>query len=97
MLMRNRYGSTVDTCSTCATLNIKFFIKDFFREYYQIRKETFWHGTLVQTKCDALHDLVAFVQFKKREKHPWRSANFSKVSKSLITFEKISFNIQLFS
>ena len=23
--------------------------------------------------CDALHDLVPFVQFKKREKHPWRS------------------------
>ena len=26
--------------------------------------------------CDALRDLVAFVQFKKREKHPWRSVNF---------------------
>ena len=23
--------------------------------------------------CDALRDLVSFVQFKKREKHPWRS------------------------
>ena len=23
--------------------------------------------------CDALHDLVPFVQFQKREKHPWRS------------------------
>ena len=30
--------------------------------------------------CDALRDLVAFVQFKKREKHPWRSVNFSKVA-----------------
>ena len=30
--------------------------------------------------CDALHDLVPFVQFKKREKHPWRSVNFSKVA-----------------
>ena len=29
--------------------------------------------------CDALRDLVPFVQFKKREKHPWRSATFSKV------------------
>ena len=28
--------------------------------------------------CDALRDLVPFVQFKKREKHPWRSVNFSK-------------------
>ena len=26
-----------------------------------------------------LRDLVPFVQFKKREKHPWRSATFSKV------------------
>ena len=23
--------------------------------------------------CDALHDLVSFVQLTKREKHPWRS------------------------
>ena len=30
--------------------------------------------------CDALHDLVTFVQFKKRKKHPWRSVNFSKVA-----------------
>ena len=26
----------------------------------------------------ALYDLLPFVQFKKREKHPWRSVNFSK-------------------
>ena len=31
-------------------------------------------------KFDALRDLVPFVQFKKREKHPWRSVNFSKVA-----------------
>ena len=30
-------------------------------------------------KWDALRDLVSFVQFKKREKHPWRSVTFSKV------------------
>ena len=29
--------------------------------------------------CDALRDLVPFAQFKKREKHPWRSVAFSKV------------------
>ena len=28
----------------------------------------------------ALRDLVPFVQFKKREKHPWRSVNYSKVA-----------------
>ena len=27
---------------------------------------------------DALRDLVSFVQFKKHEKHPWKSATFSK-------------------
>ena len=30
--------------------------------------------------CDALSDLVPFIQFKKREKHPWRSATFIKVA-----------------
>ena len=29
--------------------------------------------------CDALRYLLPFVQFKKREKHPRRSVNFSKV------------------
>ena len=29
--------------------------------------------------CDALHDLVPFVQFKKREKRPWRSATLLKL------------------
>ena len=27
-----------------------------------------------------MRDLVSFVQFKKREKHPWRSITFSKVA-----------------
>ena len=30
--------------------------------------------------CDVLRDLVPIVQFKKREKHPWRSVTFSKVA-----------------
>ena len=30
--------------------------------------------------CDALRDLVPFVQFKKREKRPWRCVTFSKVA-----------------
>ena len=28
--------------------------------------------------CDFLRDLVPFVQFKKCEKHPWRSVTFSE-------------------
>ena len=31
-------------------------------------------------KPDALHDLVPFVQFKKREEHPWRSVTSSKAA-----------------
>ena len=37
------------------------------------------YEVLMLTKCDALRNLVPFVQFKKREKHPWRSITFSKV------------------
>ena len=37
-------------------------------------------GVDAQQICDALRDLVPFVQFTKREKHPWRSVNFSKVA-----------------
>ena len=36
--------------------------------------------TILIEICDTLRDLVPFVQFKKREKHPWRSVNFSKVA-----------------
>ena len=38
--------------------------------------------------CDALHDLVTFVQFKKREKHPWRSVNFSKLTLLHVCFSR---------
>ena len=41
--------------------------------YYQLIRIS-----LVQ--IDILRDLVPFVQFKKREKHPWRSVTFSKVA-----------------
>ena len=30
--------------------------------------------------CGALHDLIPFVQFKKRKKHPSRSVTFSNVA-----------------
>ena len=29
---------------------------------------------------DTLRDFVLFVQFKKREKHPWRGLTFTKVA-----------------
>ena len=34
----------------------------------------------VKDISDALRDLVTFVQFKKREKHPWKSVSFSKAT-----------------
>ena len=36
-----------------------------------------WFTGSKETICDALRDLVPFVQFKKREKHLLRSVNFS--------------------
>ena len=33
-----------------------------------------------------MHDLVPFAQFKKREKHPWKSVTFSKVNLSPYVF-----------
>ena len=40
-----------------------------------------WMNTFkVLSVCDGLRDLVTFVQFKNREKHPWSSVTFSKVA-----------------
>ena len=36
---------------------------------------TFWNI------CDVLRDLVPFVQFRKLEKHPWRSVTFSNLQR----------------
>ena len=33
---------------------------------------------------DVVRDLVPFLQLKKREKHPWRSATFSKRKVTLL-------------
>ena len=41
--------------------------------------------TSISLICDELRDLVPFAQFKKPEKHPWRSVNFRKVA-GLVTF-----------
>ena len=38
-------------------------------------------GIMINIICDALRHSVSFVQFTKREKHPWRSVNFSKVAR----------------
>ena len=52
-----------------------------------------YHFYNLKNVSDALRDLVPFVQFKKREKHPWRSVTFSKVagfsSKTNFAIERI--------
>ena len=45
----------------------------------------------IVNNCGALRDLVPFVQFKKREKHPWRSVNFSKVHQNHTTMTPQSY------
>ena len=54
--------------------------------------------TTIDSECDVLRDLVPFVQFQKREKHPWRSVNFSKVADfSLQLYSKVTFLHECFS
>ena len=43
-------------------------------------RENLHKTSLSMNPCDALRDLASFVQFKKREKHPWRGVTFSKVA-----------------
>ena len=45
-----------------------------------IRGNLFVNKKFEKDNCDALRNLVPFVQFKKRGKHPWKSVNFSKVA-----------------
>ena len=54
----------------------------FWCYYWYIFHTFYWQG--IQTQLyfhiwDVLHDLVLFVQFKKLEKHPWRSVILVKL------------------
>ena len=64
-------------------LQINFILFYQFKTFWNIFKEAehlFVVSIAVQSIWDALRDLVPFVQFKKREKHPWRCVVFSKVA-----------------
>ena len=52
---------------------------------------------LYSSICGALWDLVPFVQFKKREKHPCRSFTFSKVACKPATLLKVTLRHGCFS
>ena len=42
--------------------------------------ESMYNLTDRADNCGTLRDFVPFALFKKRENHPWRSVNFSKVA-----------------
>ena len=42
--------------------------------------EQIFHLHVKHFTCDALHNLVPFVQLKKTRKHAWRSVTFSTVA-----------------
>ena len=62
----------------------------FEKQNNNFHKNPFFSSTITEwNKLDVeirkhfmLHNLVRFVQFKKRGKQPWRSVTFSKVAKS---------------
>ena len=43
----------------------------------RISKNFTWSIFECFVPCDVLQDLVPFAQFRKREKHPWRSVTFT--------------------
>ena len=43
--------------------------------------------------CDAMRDLITFVQIKKREKHPLKIITFSNAWKYYNTWNTISFSV----
>ena len=51
-----------------------------FGDFLEISEKLVRAAGNLKCICDALRYLVPLVQFKRREKHPWRSVNFSKVA-----------------
>ena len=68
---RHEYDSAAAICRCVSTLK-------------KILEKRAWWSTLqiwsFSAICDALCDLVPFVELKKRENHPWSSVTFSKVA-----------------
>ena len=76
MKMFKDYGLSVTVTS-----NITFFV-DFLNATLNLKTNSYqpFRKPNSDPICGALRDLVAFVLFKKREKHPWKGVNFSKVA-----------------
>ena len=52
----------------------------FGRIYNQAKELGVRGGSHMTHICDALRDLVPFIQFEKREKYSWKSVTFIKVA-----------------
>ena len=66
-------------CEICSKLTMKTPERHHGRRVavFIVTFETILAGKFRMLICDALCDLVPFIQIKKRAKHPWRSVNFS--------------------
>ena len=71
-------------------LNFFSYLRPWWKPYNKITSSTsssamsfdtvLFESFEVETHLNVLCDLVPLIQFKKREKHPWRTVIFSKVS-----------------
>ena len=71
------------------TVSLLPFCREIFDELILNKSFHFFfaENDLISHTCGALRNLLALVQFKKREKHPWSGVNFSKV---------VGFSLQLY-
>ena len=75
-LSRTNFSDCWDTFQTCFICSILILFKLLAdSERKRLSRHRFICSTF--TTCGALRDLVPFVQFQKREKHPWRSVTKS--------------------
>ena len=77
----NNPDGSISTCIVCGS--VYHWARASPNSYEDTRKQNKSEDDNI---CDALRDLVPFVQFKKREKHTWRSVTFSKVTPPWVFF-----------
>ena len=68
--------------TTTVPWQLLYYTAKFRKIRRNLQKKTQDDINMIRTEInwDALHDLVPFQQFKKREKHPWRRVTFSNVA-----------------
>ena len=64
------------------------------KDHYKNIRNCCIHRQISDDNCDALRDFVPFVQFKKREKHPWRIVTFRKVAGFKHPWRSVTLSLQ---